>query len=105
MQFDRLVSQDVDKTCGILCDQIIRLSGFYSLQDYPDRLRRIKYHDTETDKTLAFITNNFFLPSPIIARLYKCRWEVGVSSKGHTVQSVKDRPRLKDSGLVAWEAS
>jgi hypothetical protein len=76
MQFDRLVSQDVDKTCGILCDQIIRLSGFYSSQDYPDRLRRIKYHDTETDKTLAFITNNFLLPSPIIARLYKCRWEV-----------------------------
>jgi hypothetical protein len=76
MQFDRLVSQDVDKTGGILCDQIIRLSGFYSSQHYPDRLRRIKYHDTETDKTLTFITNNFLLASPIIARLYKCRWEV-----------------------------
>jgi len=76
MQFDRLVSQDVDKTCGILCDQIIRLSGFYSSQHYPDRLRRIKYHDTETDKTLVFITNNFLLASPIIARLFKCRWEV-----------------------------
>jgi hypothetical protein len=76
MQFDRLVSQDVDKTCGILCDQIIRLSGFYSSQHYPDRLRRIKYHDTETDKILVFITNNFLLASPIIARLFKCRWEV-----------------------------
>lgn len=76
MQFDRLVSQDVDKNCGILCDQIIRLSGFYSSQHYPDRLRRIKYFDTETDKTLIFITNNFLLPSPIIARLFKCRWEV-----------------------------
>jgi Domain of unknown function (DUF4372)/Transposase DDE domain len=76
MQFDRLLSQDVDKNCGILCDQIIRLSGFYSSQHYPDRLRRIKYFDTETDKTLIFITNNFLLPSPIIARLFKCRWEV-----------------------------
>ena len=76
MQFNRLVSQDVDKNCGVLCDQIIRLSGFYTSQDYPDRLRRIKYHDAETDNTLIFITNNFLLPSPIIAQLFKCRWEV-----------------------------
>jgi hypothetical protein len=32
------------------------------------------------------------------------RWRKGVSSQGHIVQSVKDRPRLKDSGLVAGEA-
>lgn len=76
MQFNRLVSQEVDKQSGILCDQIIRLSGFYTSQDYPDRLRRIKYHDAETDNILIFITNNFFLPSPIIAQLFKCRWEV-----------------------------
>ena len=76
MQFNRLVSQDVDKKCGILCDQIIRLSGFYTSLDYPDRLRRIKYHDAETDNILIFITNNFLLPSPIIAQLFKCRWEV-----------------------------
>jgi hypothetical protein len=76
MQFDRIISQDVDKSCGILCDQIIRFSGFYSSQHYPDRLRRIKYHDIEKEKTLIFITNNFLLPSPIIAQLFKCRWQV-----------------------------
>jgi hypothetical protein len=76
MQFDRITSQVVDKNIGVMCDQIIRLSGFYTSQDYPDRLRRIKYHDAETDKTLVFITNNFLLPSLTIAQLYKCRWQV-----------------------------
>lgn len=76
MHFDRIASQVVDKNIGVMCDQIIRLSGFYTSQDYPDRLRRIKYHDTETDKTLVFITNNFLLPSFTIAQLYKCRWQV-----------------------------
>ena len=40
-----------------------------------------------------------------IVKLYGLRWNIGVSSQGHIVQSVKDRPRSKDSDLVAWEAS
>jgi hypothetical protein len=32
------------------------------------------------------------------------RWTIGVSGEGHIIQSVKVRPRPKDSGLVAWEA-
>ncbi len=35
---------------------------------------------------------------------YCARGEMGVSSQGHIVQLVKDQPRPKDSGLVAWEA-
>ena len=35
---------------------------------------------------------------------YAMRWRIGVSSQGHIVQSVQDRPRPKDSGLVAGEA-
>jgi hypothetical protein len=76
MHFNRISSQVVDKNIGVMCDQIIRLAGFYTSQDYPERLRRIKYHDAETDKTLVFITNNFLLPSQTIAQLYKCRWQV-----------------------------
>jgi hypothetical protein len=76
MQFKRLYSHRVDKNLGTLCDQTIRLSGFYTSQDYPDTLRRIRYHDPESDKTFAFITNNFLLPSLTIAQLYKCRWQV-----------------------------
>jgi hypothetical protein len=43
-------------------------------------------------------------PAKELAALYHERWEIGVSSQGHIVQSVGDRPRLKDSGLVAGEA-
>jgi hypothetical protein len=39
-----------------------------------------------------------------VAKAYRLRWQVGVSSQGHIVQSVEVRPRPKDSGLVAWEA-
>jgi len=39
-----------------------------------------------------------------IVELYGKRWEIGVSRQGHIVQSVRDRPGLRDSGLVAWEA-
>ncbi len=76
MQFDRLYSHAVDKKLGTLCDQTIRLSGFYTSQEYPDTLRRIKYHDNESDRTFIFITNNFVVPPLTIAQLYKCRWQV-----------------------------
>jgi hypothetical protein len=76
MQFDRLISQEVNKESGVICDQIIRLSGYYATQDYPDRLRRVKYYDSETEMSLVFLTNNFLLPSLTIAQLYKCRWQV-----------------------------
>ena len=76
MQFNRLYSQRVDRSRGIICDQTIRLTGFYPSKDYPDTLRRIKYRDVEHEKYLVFITNNFLLPSLTIAQLYKCRWQV-----------------------------
>jgi len=72
----RLYSHTVDRTTGLICDQTILLTGFYSAKAYPDKLRRIKYHDAETDKTLIFLTNNFTLPPLTIAQLYKCRWQV-----------------------------
>ena len=76
MQFKRLYSHRVDRSFGIICDQTIRLTGFYPSKDYPDTLRRIKYHDAEHEKNLVFITNNFILSSLTIAQLYKCRWQV-----------------------------
>jgi len=72
----RLYSHPVDRTTGLICDQTILLTGFYSAKDYPDKLRRVKYHDIETDKILVFLTNNFTLPALTIAQLYKCRWQV-----------------------------
>jgi len=74
--FKRLYSQPVDKSTGVRVDQIITVTGFYTLKGYPDKLRRICYLDAETNKRLVFLTNNFTLPAQVIAQLYKCRWQV-----------------------------
>ncbi len=75
-KFKRLYSNRVDKSIGVQCDQTIVLTGFYAKKDYPDKLRRIRYHDAENNNTLVFLTNNFTLPALTIAKLYRCRWHV-----------------------------
>ena len=72
----RIYSHAVDKSTGLRCDQTIALTGFYPSQDYPQHLRRIKFHDAEHDKEVVFLTNNFDLPALTITQLYRCRWQV-----------------------------
>lgn len=74
--YQRLYSNKVDKDKGFKCDQIIKLTGFYTSKKYPEKLRRIKYYDQARDKTLVFITNNFIYSAEIIAQLYKERWKI-----------------------------
>ena len=74
--FKRLYSMKVDKSTGVRSDQIIRFSGFYAHKDYPDKLRRVSFHDAENNKRLIFLTNNFTLSAATIAQLYRCRWQV-----------------------------
>ena len=76
LQFRRLYSHPVKKTTGLKCDQTIALTGFYSYKNYPEKLRRVKYYDLETDKTLVFLTNNFSLSPLTITELYRCRWQI-----------------------------
>jgi hypothetical protein len=76
LQFIRMYSLPCDKNSGVMCDQIIRLKGFYPAQEYPQKLRRIKFYDASTDKLLVFLTNNFDLKSTEIAQLYKHRWQI-----------------------------
>ena len=72
----RLYSHPVDKSTGVVCDQSILLTVLKSAGDYPDKLRRVRYYDAETNKTLVFLTNNFLLPAITIVQLYKQRWQV-----------------------------
>jgi hypothetical protein len=72
----RLYSHSVDKSTGVVCDQSIILTVSKSAGDYPDKLRRVRYYDAETDKNLVFLTNNFLLPAITITQLYKQRWQV-----------------------------
>lgn len=74
--FQRLYSHPVDKATGLRCDQTVTLVAPKAKQDYPQHLRRIKFHDTANNKELVFITNNFDLPALTIAELYRCRWQV-----------------------------
>jgi hypothetical protein len=75
-KFQRQYSAPVDRSTGITCDQTGILTGFYTVQGYPEKLRRIKFNDDETGKTFVFLTNNFHLPAFTITQLYKCRWKV-----------------------------
>ena len=72
----RVYSAVVDRNAGIICDQTVALTGTASRKDYPEHLRRIRYKNPETGKTLIFLTNNFILPAATICALYKARWQV-----------------------------
>ncbi|MGA7948685.1 MAG: IS4 family transposase [Thiobacillaceae bacterium] len=72
----RVYSAAVDRSTGLICDQTIALTGTTSRKDYPAYLRRIRFKDPETGKTLVFLTNNFALPAATICALYKNRWMV-----------------------------
>ena len=72
----RRYSRPVERSTGLICDQSIVLTGFYSRQDFDTPLRRIKFNDPETGKRLVFLTNNFTLPAITITELYRCRWQV-----------------------------
>jgi len=72
----RRYSHPIDRSSGLICDQTVVLTGFYSRQGFDRPLRRIKFNDPETSKRLVFLTNNFAQPALTIANLYKCRWQV-----------------------------
>ena len=76
MNAHRVYSAKTDRMTGVICDQAVKLDGFYVSKDYPEQLRRIRYKDPETGKTLVFLTNNTMLPPLTIAALYKSRWQV-----------------------------
>jgi hypothetical protein len=71
----RRYSRPVDRATGLICDQTITLTVFYSKTGYPAPLRRIRFKTNE-GKTLVFLTNNFALPALTICELYRCRWQV-----------------------------
>src|SRR6266852_5508820 len=72
----RRYSQPVDRATGLVCDQTVVLTGFYSRKGFQAPLRRIKFNDPETGKRFVFLTNNFALPALTIAQLYRMRWRV-----------------------------
>ncbi len=76
MDARRVYSVPTDRTSGVVCDQRVMLNGYYSARKYPEHLRRIRFKDPGSGKTLIFLTNNTVLPALTIAALYKSRWQV-----------------------------
>jgi hypothetical protein len=76
MDARRVYSATTDRTTGIISDQQVMLNGHYSAKKYPQHLRRIRFKDPESGKTLIFLTNHMALPALTIAALYKSRWQV-----------------------------
>jgi hypothetical protein len=76
LQFKCLKRQPIKEDIGVISDQICLFQKFYSNKDYPEKIRKIEFYDSETDKTFIFLTNNFDIPAEQIAFLYKNRWKV-----------------------------
>jgi hypothetical protein len=76
LNFKCVKSNKKNRSLGILADQLIMVQGFYASQNYPDKIRRIKFYDQEHDRVLVFLTNNVDLDATEIAKLYKHRWKI-----------------------------
>jgi hypothetical protein len=76
LKAQRRYSHPIDRSTGLICDQTVILTVFYSRQGFDAPLRRIRYRDPETGKTLIFLTNNFALPALTITQLYRQRWQI-----------------------------
>jgi hypothetical protein len=76
MDARRVYSAATDRSTGVISDQQVMLNGHYSGKKYPQHMRRIRFKDPESGKTLIFLTNHMALPALTIAALYKSRWQV-----------------------------
>jgi hypothetical protein len=72
----RRYSHSVDRATGLICDQTVVLTVFYSRKGFETPIRRIKFNDPESGKRLVFLTNNFVLPALTITELYRMRWQI-----------------------------
>lgn len=76
MNCRRVKPNPADKINDVLCDQLVLLNNYYAAKDYPEKIRRVKFYDAESVKTLIFLTNNFYLKATEIAQSYKHRWKI-----------------------------
>jgi len=90
LSYRRLYSQPIDKQTGLRSDQVIRLTGPKSSLRYPDKLRRVRYYDTELDRYFVFLTNNMEISAQTVSELYHERWKIELFFKW-----VKQHLRIK----------
>ena len=76
MQYEVIQSRPVDKTTGVIADEIIKLTTYKSSKAYPEELRMVTYEDFATGVVYRFLTNHMGYEALTIAELYRERWNV-----------------------------
>jgi hypothetical protein len=76
LSFIRHRSQSIHGQEGVRSDHIGVFRGYYARKDYLEALRRIRFYDKESERTLVFLTNHMDVPAETICKLYKSRWQV-----------------------------
>jgi hypothetical protein len=76
VRFRRRQSHPIDHSTGVRSDQTIVLTGAHTAQDFPALLRRVSFYAAQTDQRFVFFTNNFQIPSPVVAAIYRQRWQI-----------------------------
>jgi hypothetical protein len=99
MNFRRLHPHAVDKSKGVLCDQANALNNYYAAKDYPGKIRRIKFRNLETDRTLVLLTNNFHFKDAKVTQMYKHRWKIELFFKW-----IKRHLKIKSFWGQSWIA-
>ena len=106
MDARRVYSAATDRSTGVICDQRVMLNGYYSAKKYPEHLRRIRFKDPESGKTLIFLTNNTALPALTICRAVqeplagRAVLQVDQAAPAHQAFPGQQRERREDAGLV-----
>jgi Transposase DDE domain len=76
LQFHRRQSHPIDRATGVRSDQTIVLTGPLTARKFPALLRRVSFYAADIDQRFVFLTNNFQIPSPIVAAIYHQRWQI-----------------------------
>ena len=61
---------------GVLSDAIGYMDGQLTMSKYPEKIRRIIYLDSESDRKFIFFTNALDINSLKVAELYHNRWQI-----------------------------
>jgi hypothetical protein len=76
LRFRRRQSHRFDPATGVRSDQTIVLTGKDADRKFPALLRRVTFYAADIDQRFVFLTNNFQIPSAIVAAIYHQRWQI-----------------------------
>jgi len=89
-KYDVVEEHKIPKYRNILSDQIIKVTGYYSVKKCTSLLRRVVVWDTKKKKEIVLWTNHLKFGASTIAAIYKERWQIEIFFK-----TIKQNLRIK----------